>query len=137
MRRILSVAFLAALTIAAICSLTPAQHGLSPVQSVMAQQYAPCFQNTSSPENCQSACSGYFTISGSTATVVNTTCANAGSRILLTVDSSIGSQLPSTPTCSTAIVAVAVSARSAGLSFTVTPASTFTTNGCVAFRIDN
>ena len=134
MKKFLAVLTSFALVAVGVLVVAPnARHLSKPLQ---AQQFATCLANTATPENCQSACSGFFTISGATATVVNTNCVTATSRILLTIDSSIGSQLPSAPTCSAATPVVTVTARSAGLSFTVTPSATFTTNGCVAFRID-
>jgi hypothetical protein len=71
-----------------------------------------------------------------TSLVVNTTAVTAKSRIVITMDSSLGSDLGIT--CNTTNIAAWVSARTAGTSFTITTASGPVTNAmCLNYTILN
>jgi hypothetical protein len=85
-----------------------------------------CAANSVSPAACGSAASGAFVVPTTTATyTVNTSAVTATSRILLTPRTYAG-DLPSSPTCVAPAVSIepAVSAISAGASFTIAIAST-------------
>jgi hypothetical protein len=71
-----------------------------------------------------------------TSLVVNTTAVTAKSRIVITMDSSLGSDL--SVTCNTTNIAAWVSARTAGTSFTITTASGPVTNPmCLSWHLLN
>lgn len=101
----------------------------NPWPAVTASQYQTatnCAVNSASPAACGSAASGVFAIPTTTTSyTVNTSAVAANSRIFLE-DITDNTGIPSAPTCTTlALTAVAqISARSAGVSFTITLPST-------------
>lgn len=90
-----------------------------------------------SPAVCgASVVGGVAVAAAATSLVVNTTAVTAKSRIVLTMDSSLGSDLG--VTCNTTNIAAWVSARTAGTSFTITTASGPVTNPmCLNFILTN
>lgn len=90
-----------------------------------------------SPAVCgASVVGGVAVAAAATSLVVNTTAVTAKSRIVLTMDSSLGSDLG--VTCNTTNIAAWVSARTAGTSFTITTASGPVTNPmCLSFTLLN
>lgn len=90
-----------------------------------------------SPAVCgASVVGGVAVAAAATSLVVNTTAVTAKSRIVLTMDSSLGTDLGIT--CNTTNIAAWVSARTAGTSFTITTASGPVTNAqCMNFHILN
>ena len=90
-----------------------------------------------SPAVCGASVVGAVAVAAAaTSLVVNTTAVTAKSRIVLTMDSSLGSDLGIT--CNTTNIAAWVSARTAGTSFTITTASGPVTNAmCLNFHILN
>jgi hypothetical protein len=111
----------------------------SVVKPIHAQQYAECISSIAAPA-CQSAQYGLVTIAsgGATTVVVNTTAVTGKAIILLTQDTSTVMGTTLSVTCNTTNQAAWVSARVVGASFTITSASSFTTNpGCYQFHIIN
>lgn len=96
-----------------------------------------CNDATASPADCGAATTGSVTIAaGATSVVVNTSRVTGDSQILLLYDSSLGTRLG--VTCNTTFSAPYVTARSSGVSFTVTIASAPVTNPlCLSFLILN
>lgn len=90
-----------------------------------------------SPAVCgASVVGGVAVAAAATSLVVNTTAVTAKSRIVLTMDSSLGTDL--SVTCNTTNIAAWVSARTAGTSFTITTASGPVTNPmCLSYHILN
>jgi hypothetical protein len=90
-----------------------------------------------SPAVCGASVVGAVAVAAAaTSLVVNTTAVTAKSRIVLTMDSSLGSDLGIT--CNTTNIAAWVSARTAGTSFTITTASGPVTNAmCLNYTILN
>lgn len=90
-----------------------------------------------SPAVCgASVVGGVAVAAAATSLVVNTTAVTAKSRIVLTMDSSLGTDLGIT--CNTTNIAAWVSARTAGTSFTITTASGPVTNPmCLNYTILN
>lgn len=90
-----------------------------------------------SPAVCGAAVVGGVAVAAAaTSLVVNTTAVTAKSRIVLTMDSSLGTDL--SVTCNTTNIAAWVSARTAGTSFTITTASGPVTNPmCLSFTLTN
>ena len=135
MRKVLSVIAMAVLILAGL-SLTTISVKKSP-SKVFGQQYAECIPASTavSPFACQSTGYGFFTIAASAqSSVVQTSAVTSTAVIQVQYDYSLGTLLG--VTCNTTGQAPFVSARSAGASFTVGTASTFTTNpGCFSFRI--
>jgi hypothetical protein len=86
---------------------------------------------------CGSASAGRVVVDAAdTTTVVSTTAVTAASEIHLQFDASLGAALG--VTCNTTYIAPQVTARSAGVSFTITLASGPVTNPeCISFRIVN
>jgi hypothetical protein len=87
---------------------------------------------------CDSASSGAVVIdAGATTVVVSTTAVTANSRITITEDSSLGTELGIT--CNTSLTRTyAISARTAGTSFTInTSAAPVTNAACLTYRIVN
>jgi len=112
-------------------------HRVSSPPPVHAQQYAKCLQTGASPLNCGSAQYGIVTIAAAASSVVvNTVGAPANAIIMLTFDGSTATGTTLGVTCNTTAQQPYVSARSAGGNFTISTASTFTTNpGCIQFEI--
>jgi len=107
------------------------------VKPIHAQQYAECISSIAAPA-CQSASYGLVTIAsgGATTVVVNTSAVTAKSTIMLTQDTSTTMGTTLGVTCNTNNVAAWISARTVGSSFTITSASSFTTNpGCYQFEM--
>lgn len=97
-----------------------------------------CAVNSASPAACGSAAAGAVVIPTTTTTyTINTSAVTANSRIQLTW-LSFASNLPSTPTCVAPAITSepTISAISAGVSFTITLAST-TGQTCPMFQIIN
>ena len=90
-----------------------------------------------SPAVCgASVVGGVAVAAAATSLVVNTTAVTAKSRIVITMDSSLGTDLGIT--CNTTNIAAWVSARTAGTSFTITTASGPVTNPmCLNFILTN
>lgn len=90
-----------------------------------------------SPAVCgASVVGGVAVAAAATSLVVNTTAVTAKSRIVISMDSSLGSDLGIT--CNTANIAAWISARTAGTSFTITTASGPVTNPmCLSYHILN
>ena len=86
---------------------------------------------------CGSAPAGFVVVdAGATTVVVSTTAVSANSQILLTMDISAATQLGIT--CNTTFADSYVSARTAGVSFTITTASApVTTPRCLSFFVVN
>lgn len=86
---------------------------------------------------CGSAAAGSVVIdAGSTSVVVSTSAVSANSQIIPVFDSSLGTRL--SVTCNTTIALPAITARTAGTSFTVTVAVAPITNpACFSFFITN
>lgn len=127
-----------ALVLAAVAAL-----GTFTVPSVTkplhAQQYAECISKAAAPA-CQSAQYGIVTIAsgGATTVVVNTTAVTPQAVITLTQDGSTVTGTTVGVTCNTTVTGVMVGARVTGSSFTITSASSWTTNpGCIQFKIVN
>jgi hypothetical protein len=93
--------------------------------------------STASPAVCGGSPSGSVVVPVSGATlVVDTSAVTANSQIHLTFDSSLGSRLGAI--CNTAIQQPTVSARTAGISFTITLPTTVATNPvCISYTIIN
>ncbi len=92
--------------------------------------------SVSSPAACGTATAGIVAVpAGGTTLVVNTSKINTGSEVLLTFDSSLGTQLG--VTCNTAVNQPTVSNRTLS-GFTITMGSSVTTNpACISFAIIN
>lgn len=90
-----------------------------------------------SPAVCGSASAGSVAIAASSSNVVvDTTAVTANSQIVVTFDSSLGTKLG--VTCNTLPQQPYVSARTAGTSFTISVAGTFSTRpGCFSYLILN
>ena len=90
-----------------------------------------------SPAVCGASVVGAVAVAAAaTSLVVNTTAVTAKSRIVITMDSSLGSDL--SVTCNTTNIAAWVSARTAGTSFTITTASGPVTNPmCISWQLFN
>jgi hypothetical protein len=97
--------------------------------------------SAASPAVCGSSPSGSVAMpTGATPTlVIDTTAVTANSQIQLTVDESLGTKL--SVTCNTTLATLVnpvVTARSAGVSFTITMNSTLVTNpACISYTIIN
>jgi hypothetical protein len=93
--------------------------------------------SSASPAACVSASAGSVTVATSVTTeVVNTTAITANSQVLLTFDSSLGTRLG--VTCNTTAVQGAISARTAGASFTIKlPTAPSTNPACFSYEIVN
>lgn len=93
--------------------------------------------SAASPAVCGGSPSGSVAVPASgTTLVVDTSAVTANSQIQLTFDSSLGSRLGAT--CNTAIQQPTVSARTAGISFTITLPTTVATNPvCMSYTIIN
>lgn len=106
------------------------------VRSVTEATTGQCFSNAS-PAACGMFINGFVTIpAGSSSIVVDTTSLTANSEIQLTFDSTQGSNLG--VTCNTTPQQPYISARTAGISFTISVPSNFFTNpGCIGFHIKN
>jgi hypothetical protein len=93
--------------------------------------------SSASPAPCVSASAGSVTVAASATTeVVNTTAITANSQVLLTFDSSLGTRLG--VTCNTTAVQGAISARTAGTSFTIkVPTAPSTDPACFSYEIVN
>jgi hypothetical protein len=130
-RRILSILTVSALVL--FCSAL----AFAPAPPAHAQQYGDCFVTGASPLNCQSAGSGIVSVAaGATTAVINTAAVAPGARIFLTQDSSTTTGTLLGVTCNTTADDSWVSAKSNGLSFTITVASAPTTNpACYMFQI--
>lgn len=104
---------------------------------VQAQQYGKCLVTGTSPLNCQSSGYGIVTIAAAASSVVvNTTAVPSNAIIELTYDASTATGTTLGVTCNVTAQQPYVSARSAGGNFTISTASTFTTNpGCIQFEI--
>jgi hypothetical protein len=89
------------------------------------------------PAVCGSAAAGSVSIAASSSSVVvNTSAVTASSEITVTFDSSLGSKLG--VTCNTAAQQPYVSARTAGISFTISVGNNFSTYpGCLSYSIVN
>lgn len=90
-----------------------------------------------SPAVCGSSQGGFVTIAAAATTkVVNTTSVTANSQISLTFDSSLGTKLA--VTCNTTLAPPYITARTAGVSFTITTAAAPTTNpACYSYTVVN
>jgi hypothetical protein len=86
---------------------------------------------------CGAAPAGAFVVdAGTTSTVVSTTAVTANSEILVAYDASLGTRLGIT--CNAAVPPTFnVSARTAGVSFTLTSSAPVTNPGCWNFTIVN
>ena len=93
--------------------------------------------SSASPAACGNAPAGSFVIpAGSSSNVVDVALLSASSQIIVTEDSSLGTLL--SVTCNTTYQQPMVTARSAGVSFTVSVSSNFTTNpGCYSYWFVN
>jgi len=96
--------------------------------------------SAASPAVCGSAAAGAFVIAAATTSVVvNTTAVTANSDIEIQPDTSLGTRL--TVTCNTTLASIIgpiVTARSAGVSFTVSITGTLVTNpACYSYTITN
>jgi hypothetical protein len=94
--------------------------------------------SSASPAVCASASTGSIVVAaGATTVTVNTTNVTANSVIQITEDSSLGAKL--SVTCNTTLIRTyAVSARSAGTSFTITSSAAPTTNpACLNYLVFN
>lgn len=92
--------------------------------------------STASPADCGSAAAGSVIVApGATTVVVNTTAVTAGSQIILTFDSSLGTRLG--VTCSTSFVQGFVSSRTAGSSFTIASVQSSSNPACYNYAILN
>lgn len=88
------------------------------------------------PAVCGSAASGNAVVAAAgTTVVINTTAVTVSSQIQLTFDSSLGTKLG--VTCNTTPSILAVSARSGGVSFTVTTATPAVNPACFSYTIIN
>ncbi len=97
-----------------------------------------CSDGTATPADCLTAPNGSVIISAAaTAVVVNTTAVTANSQIIIQEDSSLGTKLG--VTCNTTIARTyAVTARTAGTSFTITTSAAPVTNpACLSYSIVN
>lgn len=108
----------------------------SSTQQIATLSMANC-TSSASPAVCAANSVGAVAVAAAaTSLVVNTTAVTAKSRIVLTMDSSLGSDL--SVTCNTTNIAAWVSARTAGTSFTITTASGPVTNPmCLSYHILN
>lgn len=93
--------------------------------------------SAAAPAVCGASTVGAVVVAAAATTVVvNTTAVTAKSRIVLTMDSSLGTDL--SVTCNTTNIAANVSARTAATSFTITLASGPVTNPqCMSYHILN
>jgi len=96
--------------------------------------------SAASPAVCAAAPAGSVALAaGGTTLVVNTTAVTANSQIFLQFDSSLGTRLG--VTCNTAPATVgfpSVTARSSGVSFTISVSGTVTTNpACFSYEVRN
>lgn len=103
---------------------------------VASASFANCTSGASPAVCGASVVGGVAVAAAATSLVVNTTAVTAKSRIVITMDSSLGTDL--SVTCNTTNVDAWVSARTAGTSFTITTASGPVTNPqCMSFHILN
>lgn len=100
-----------------------------------------CADGTATPADCGSAAAGAVIISaGATTVVVNDTAITAASRVTVTQDQSLGSELSVTCNSQSSLTlgSPRVTARTAGVSFTVGIDVAPTTNPmCLVFHIEN
>jgi len=107
-----------------------------PSNQILGASFANC-TSSATPAVCGASNVGAVAVpAAATTLVVNTTAVTAKSRIVLTMDASMGSDLGIT--CNTANIAAWVSARTASTSFTISTASGPVTNPmCIAWHIFN
>jgi len=97
-----------------------------------------CTDGTATPADCAAAPAGSVIISAAaSAVVVNTTAVTSSSQIFIQEDSSLGTRL--SVTCNTGIVrSYAVTARTTGVSFTITSSAAPVSNpACLSYYIVN
>lgn len=105
-------------------------------QQIASASFVNCTSGASPAVCGASVVGGVAVAAAATSLVVNTTAVTAKSRIVITMDSSLGTDLGIT--CNTTNIAAWVSARTAGTSFTITTASGPVTNPmCLSYHILN
>ena len=108
----------------------------SSTQLIQSASFVNCTSGASPAVCGASVVGGVAVAAAATSLVVNTTAVTAKSRIVISMDSSLGSDLGIT--CNTANIAAWISARTAGTSFTITTASGPVTNPmCLSYHILN
>ncbi len=95
--------------------------------------------SAASPAVCSAASAGSVVVAASATTVVvNTTAVTASSQIMLMSDSSLATKIGGGITCNATIPALyGVTARTAGVSFTVTATAPITNPWCFSFALFN
>jgi hypothetical protein len=119
-------------------SITPDSKGVNTISSTGIFPTISTSTNCSSAGGtCGSAAAGSVTVAVSATTVVvATTAVTANSQIQLTFDSSLGTKL--SVTCNTTYVNSWISARTPGTSFTITVASSPSSNpACLSYNVTN
>lgn len=109
--------------------------GLGSYQAAAYLTTANC-SSSASPAVCAAAAAGSVTVAAAATTVVvNTSAVTANSQIFLTFDSSLGTKLG--VTCNTSPSMSSVSARSTGVSFTISTAAPSVNPDCFSYLIVN